>query len=859
MVNDGYRWSERWPLVVKTMMFCGDGDEHFDVEIIRGQKLAHPSLYHSFRRHPRGGLELTQVEELAKVINPVVLTQSPDSWSMFEREKLSGNNFNDWFRQLKLVLKVEKKMYVIEQPIPPAPAADSATNVLAEWNAVYDTHNEVACLMLGKDGKPFGAYVLKMKDYVEQLERLSYVLPQDLSVGLILNNLTSDFAGFYKKGLSKKAATPQVMAIQGGRIQKANKKSQKAKGKGKGKGKENSYIPKPKNPKPYAKEHLEKNDAYHHCKEVGHWKRNFLVYLTELIKNKKQVGTASSSGLRGARKLEQGALYLYVGNGVCEQVEAIESYDLVLPNGLVICLDNCHYAPTITGGVVLVSRLVDNGFIQCFTDYGVSVSKNNVLYLMLLQVMDCEALVKRDTPDKLQQRSVKCFNIGYPKETMSYYFYFPPKNKIVVARYAKFFEKNIFYPKVSRRTGELEEIQDEDTSPSETASKIPMKVEEVEEHSLGDLNEPANYKAAMLDSESNKWLDAMNAEMQSMKDNQVWYLVDLPPDCKTIGSKWVDYEEMFSPVADIRAIRILIAITTYYDYEIWQMNIKTTFLNDYLNEDIYMVQPEGEATFILRIKIYRDRSKQLIGLSQSAYMDKILKIYRIDNSKRGYIPTQEKLDLNKTQGASTPGEVKSIQNVPYASAVGSIMYAVRCTRPDVANTKDMFLVYCGNPKAELRVDCYYDAGFKTDRDDTKSQTGYVFVLNGGVVDWKSSKQSTTAMFATEAEYIAASEAVWIRKFISGHGIVPTINEHIKMFCDNSAALHFTNEPGVQKGAKHYQRRHHYVYESIKLGEIKFLKVYTCDNLANLFTKALLKGNLTLHARSMGLRLASSFM
>ncbi|GKC50730.1 retrotransposon protein, putative, ty1-copia subclass [Tanacetum coccineum] len=70
----------------------------------------------------------------------------------------------------------------------------------------------------------------------------------------------------------------------------------------------------------------------------------------------------------------------------------------------------------------------------------------------------------------------------------------------------------------------------------------------------------------------------------------------------------------------------------------------------------------------------------------------------------------------------------------------------------------MFLVYGGNPEDELRVDCYCDAGFETDRDSIKSQTGYVFVLNGGAVDWKSSKQSTTAMSATEAEYIAASEA-----------------------------------------------------------------------------------------------------
>ncbi|GKB58694.1 hypothetical protein Tco_0914880, partial [Tanacetum coccineum] len=156
-------------------------------------------------------------------------------------------------------------------------------------------------------------------------------------------------------------------------------------------------------------------------------------------------------------------------------------------------------------------------------------------------------------------------------------------------------------------------------------------------------------------------------------------------------------------------------------------------------------------------------------------------------------------------------------------------------------------------------DCYCDAGFETDRDDTISQTGYVFILNGGALDWKSSKQSTTVMYATEAEYIAASEAVWIRKFISGLGIVLTINKPIRMFCDNSAALHFANEPGVQKGARHYHRRYHYVRESIALGEIRFLKVHTDDNLADPFTKALPKGKLTQHARSMGLRLASSFM
>ncbi|GJT10343.1 retrotransposon protein, putative, ty1-copia subclass [Tanacetum coccineum] len=98
--------------------------------------------------------------------------------------------------------------------------------------------------------------------------------------------------------------------------------------------------------------------------------------------------------------------------------------------------------------------------------------------LSYLKVWGCEALVKRDTPDKLEQRSVKCIFIGYPKETMGYYFYFPPENKIVVARYAEFFEKRLINQEISGRAVDLEEIQEqEDTSPSEITSNIPQEVE----------------------------------------------------------------------------------------------------------------------------------------------------------------------------------------------------------------------------------------------------------------------------------------------------------------------------------------------------------------------------------------------
>ncbi|GJY53237.1 hypothetical protein Tco_0444901 [Tanacetum coccineum] len=148
-----------------------------------------------------------------------------------------------------------------------------------------------------------------------------------------------------------------------------------------------------------------------------------------------------------------------------------------------------------------------------------------------------------------------------------------------------------------------------------------------------------------------------------------------------------------------------------------------------------------------------------------------------------------------------------MKNVPYASAVGSIMYAVRCTRPDVAfaqnmtsrfqqnpgephwtavknilkylrNTKDMFLVYGGNPSTELRVECYCDVGFETDRDDTKSQTGYVSF------EWRRSGLE---------ELQAKVQCNWL-------GIVPTINEPLNMYCDNSAAVHYANEPGHKSSA-----------------------------------------------------------
>ncbi|GJT24654.1 hypothetical protein Tco_0894591 [Tanacetum coccineum] len=167
----------------------------------------------------------------------------------------------------------------------------------------------------------------------------------------------------------------------------------------------------------------------------------------------------------------------------------------------------------------------------------------------------------------------------------------------------------------------------------------------------------------------------------------------------------------------------------------------------------------------------------------------------MDTSKHGTILMQSNVDLRKSQGPSTPAEVKRMKGVPYASAVGSIMYVVRYTRPDVAFSQNLTSRYQQNPG-----ESHWTA--ETDRDDLRSQTGFVFMMNGGVVDWKSSKQSTTVMSSMEVEYIVAAEgvmeAIWIRKFIFGLGIVPNIDKPMDMYCDNTSSITIADEPGVQK-------------------------------------------------------------
>ncbi|KAL4377561.1 hypothetical protein GQ457_02G033790 [Hibiscus cannabinus] len=238
----------------------------------------------------------------------------------------------------------------------------------------------------------------------------------------------------------------------------------------------------------------------------------------------------------------------------------------------------------------------------------------------------------------------------------------------------------------------------------------------------------------------------------------------------------------------------------------------------------------------------------------------------MEESKRGFLPMRHGISLSKEMCPSTPQEREGMSQIPYASAIGSIIYAMICTRPDLSYALSMTSRYQANPGEELRIKGYTDASFQTDKDDSRSQSGFVFYLNGGAVSWKSSKQDTIADSTTEAEYIAASEAakeaVWIKKFITGLGIIPSIHlsivDVVDLYCDNNGAIAQAKEPRSHQPSKHILRRFHLIREIIDRGDVEICKVHTDDNISDPLTKPLTQQKHDRHTESLGIRYVSDW-
>ena len=206
-----------------------------------------------------------------------------------------------------------------------------------------------------------------------------------------------------------------------------------------------------------------------------------------------------------------------------------------------------------------------------------------------------------------------------------------------------------------------------------------------------------------------------------------------------------------------------------------------------------------------------------------------------------------------------------MSHVPYSSAVGSLMYAMVCTRPDIAYAVSVVSRYMANPGKQhwqavkwilryLRgttntclefggskegVNGYVDADFAGDLDRRRSTTGYVFTLGDTSISWKSVLQATVALSTTEAEYMAIAEAVkeaiWLRALI---GELSSEQESTVINCDSQSAIYLTKDQMFHERTKHIDVRYHFVRDVIARGDIVVSKVSTHDNPADMMTKAL---------------------
>uniref|UniRef100_A0A2N9GRF0 CCHC-type domain-containing protein n=1 Tax=Fagus sylvatica TaxID=28930 RepID=A0A2N9GRF0_FAGSY len=228
----------------------------------------------------------------------------------------------------------------------------------------------------------------------------------------------------------------------------------------------------------------------------------------------------------------------------------------------------------------------------------------------------------------------------------------------------------------------------------------------------------------------------------------------------------VDFVDTYLPVAKFASVRIIMVVATRLDLELHQLDVKTAFLNRDLKEEIYMDQPDGFQIKGQEGKVCRLK-KSLYGLKPVS------------------TPVSKGTILNKSMCPTNKTELKEMKAVPYAQAVGSLMYAMTSTRPDICYAIGLVSRYQSNPSKahwqavkrifkylqmtknmklcfgldELEIKGFTNADFAGDTDDRKSTSGYVFLFGGTAVSWLSKKQGCVAKYTMEAEYIACSTAV----------------------------------------------------------------------------------------------------
>ncbi|KAM2012453.1 hypothetical protein ACFX1T_024318 [Malus domestica] len=289
--------------------------------------------------------------------------------------------------------------------------------------------------------------------------------------------------------------------------------------------------------------------------------------------------------------------------------------------------------------------------------------------------------------------------------------------------------------------------------------------------------------------------------------------------------------------------------------------LKTQLSNEFEMKDL------GEARKILGMEIERDRAKGKISLCQKQYLKKVLQRFRMnENLKPVSTPLASHFKLSASMSPKTVEESQYMAQIPYANVVGSLMYVMVCTRPDISQAVSIVSRYMHNPgkghwqavkwilryilgtvdvgllfqQDKVTGQCvvgYVDSDYAGDLDKRRSTTGFVFTIAGGPVSWRSILQSTVALSTTEAEYMAVTEAIkeaiWLQGLPDDLGVQ---QDHVDVHCDSQSAIHLAKNQVHHARTKHIDVRFHFVREVIDEGDILLQKIGTADNPANMLIK-----------------------
>jgi hypothetical protein len=291
----------------------------------------------------------------------------------------------------------------------------------------------------------------------------------------------------------------------------------------------------------------------------------------------------------------------------------------------------------------------------------------------------------------------------------------------------------------------------------------------------------------------------------------------------------------------------------------------------------YGIKDMGNLQWLLGIEVERDRENRVITFSQSAYIQKVVQRFGLEDAKPLSVPILPGHNLTKSQSPTTEREAEEMRHVPYREAIGSLMYAVVGTRPDIAYAVSYLARFMTNPghlhwEAVKRIIRYlkgthqakltigkeqmlpweepgrhtppYIVGY-SDADGNSQEhrhaiSGYAFCMGGGAISWSSRKQSLISLSTTESEYVsvthAAKEALWIRTFLGE--ILAHMKAPMTLYCDNQSAIAVAKNDQYHARTKHIDIRYHFIREVITNGTIELRYCPTQQMAADIFTKAL---------------------